>query len=418
MLMPHTIAFYAGPLLITAYRLVMIVLAIPIILRVASGRIRLNLPDYLIGIFSVWSVMCISFNFPEGQSTERAGQFLLEVMFAYFLARAYILNLDQLRGMVRPLFLITALAFILAVPEAVTHQKPIIEWTSNLTGVGRGFYSEGTDVRLGLRRAQAFFENPILYGLFCATCLSLVWFAEGNVRQRATKVAIIVGATFVSLSSAPLLAMSSQFAMIAIEAATRNLRNRLAIVAGVAGTLTVGLQLFTNSGPVGIIVNYLTFNQASSYNRVLIWDFGLQNIMAHPIIGMVPEEWERGAWMKVSIDNFWIYTGLISGFVGWGLLAAALITVLWSFNAVPLKLLTPKHIAFRRGWSLMMIAFALTGFSVMFFGKLQPYFYFMLGLGAAGASIYAEHAKLEMRVRRDAMRARRVATMPGEAVPA
>jgi len=418
MMLPHTIAFYAGPVLVTGYRLVMIVMAVPILLKLTSGRFRLALPDALLASFSAWSLLCIVTNFPVEQSLERGGQFFLEVTLAYFVSRAYISNLDEIYALIRPLFIIVVIAFVLAVPESISHRKPIIELTSELSGIGTGFYYEGTDIRLGLRRAQAFFENPILYGLFCATSLSLVWFAEEKLRPRLAKAALIAGATFVSLSSAPLLAMSSQFVMIGIEAATRSMRNRVPIVLSGVGILIVALQLFTNSGPIGIIINYLTFNQASSYNRVLIWDFGLQNINAHPIFGMVPENWERASWMKVSIDNFWIYTGLISGYVGWGLLAAGLIMVIWRFNAIPLKLLTPRHIAFRRGWTLMMIAFALTGFSVMFFGKMQPYFYFMLGIGAAAASIYAEHAKLAMRAQRDAMRARRVPPMPDEAVPA
>lgn len=418
MLMPHTIAFYAGPVLVTSYRLVMIFLAIPIVLRLASGRVRLGAPDVLIGLFSFWSVLCILMNYPGGQDGERAGQFILEVTLAYFLSRAYISTLDELLGLVRPLFLIAAFAFVLAVPEAITHQKPIIEVTSNLTGIGRSFYSEGTDIRMGLRRAQAFFENPILYGLFCATCVSLVWYTEVRKTQRLTKILVLVGATFVSLSSAPLLALTTQFIMIGIEAATRTLRNRLVIIGGTVAVLFAALQTFTQSGPIGIIINYLTFNQASSYNRVLIWDFGLQNVMRHPIFGMVPENWERAAWMKVSIDNFWIYTGLISGFVGWFLLAASLIVVIWKLNAIPLKLLTRQHIDFRRGWSLMMIAFAFTGFSVMFFGKLQPYFYFMLGIGAAAGAIYAEHARREVKARRDFARQHRRPAAPARPLPA
>jgi O-antigen ligase len=314
--------------------------------------------------------------------------------------------MEQLRSIVKPLFLITAVALVLAVPEAITHQKPIIEYTSKMTGVSPGFYSDGTDVRLGLRRAQAFFENPILFGLFCATCISLVWYNEERLKTRLTKIIVIAAATFISLSSAPLLAMTSQVLMLTIERITRRLNNRILILSALSLTILLGLNAFTKSGPFGLIINYLTFNQASSYNRVLIWDYGLQNISDHPFFGIVPEDWYRAPWMKVSIDNFWIYTGLLSGFVGWALIASAIILIMWRFGQVPLKNLSVKHIGFRRGWAIAMIAFVLTGFSVMFFGKLQPYFYFMVGIGAAGARIYAADSAQKTKQIMDQKRAR------------
>ena len=408
MMLPHTLAFYAGPVLVTTYRLAMIGMAIPIAIRLTSGRVKLGWPDALIGMFAFWSIMCIFMNFGLADGLERAGQLILETVLAYFLSRLFIQNLDHLYGLVRPLFAVTVIALVLAIPEAISHQKPIIEITSKATGMSPGFYAPGTDVRMGLRRAQAFFENPILYGLFCASCLSLVWYTERVVTTRVWKVAVVIAAVFFSASSAPFLTVSAQFIMIAIEQMTRTMKNRIPIILSVSAAIVAGLQVFTNAGPIGIIVNYLTFNQASSYNRVLIWDFGIQNIIRHPLFGMVPEQWVRGAWMKVSIDNFWIYTGLLSGFVGWGLLTAVLVSIIWKFNKVPLRYLTPRHIQFRRGWTLMIVAVAFTGFSVMFFGKLQPYFYFMLGVGAAAASIYTEQFKREARVRRDMDRARAV----------
>lgn len=407
MLLPHTIAFKIGPVLFTSYRVVMIGLTVPILIRLATGRLRLGLPDALVAIFSAWSIMCILINYPDGQNAERAGQFFLEVTLAYYLSRAYISNIEQMYKLAACFFVITAVAGILALPEAITHKKPIIEITSQISGISTGFYFEGTDVRMGLRRAQAFFENPILYGLFCATSFSLIWYTETNALRRAMKLLIITFATFLSVSSAPLLGLMTQLVMICIEISTRNLHNRILIIGGGSAVIFIFLEIFTKSGPLGIIINHLTFNQASSYNRILIWDYGIQNIMKHPFIGIMTDNWERAAFMKVSIDNFYIYTGLISGFVGWGLIVGIIVSVVWRLNSVPLKLLTKRHVDFRRGWSLMMIAFAFTGFSVMFFGKLQPYFYFLLGLGAAAGAIYADYAKREQGAQRAYTRQKR-----------
>lgn len=403
MLLPHTLAFSAGPVLITTYRALMIALTPLIVRQILRQRQEMTLPDIVIAAFTLWSVLCIGINFPGSQSVERGGQFLLEVTSAYFLARVYFRTLDQIYALMRPLLLIITVAVILGIPEAISHQKPIIQYTSQLTGVSPGFYAPGMDVRMGLRRAQAFFENPILFGLFCASGIGLFYYTEPRLLPRILKLLVAATGTFIALSSAPLLAMTSQFVMIAIEMLTRGMRNRLPVLMLLAGTLFFALDTFTQSGPFGIIINYLTFNQASSYNRVLIWRFGLDNITAHPFFGLVPDLWERAAWMKVSIDNFWIYTGLLSGFVGWGLLTFAVVGILWRFNRVPLRDLSKRHIRFRRGWSIMMIAFVLTGFSVMFFGKLQPWFYFLLGLGAAATRIYLIDAQQRRRASIDAI---------------
>jgi hypothetical protein len=55
--------------------------------------------------------------------------------------------------------------------------------------------------------------------------------------------------------------------------------------------------------------------------------------------------------------------------------------------------LPPIYNRFRTGWFFCYIAFAFTGFSVMFFGGLQPLFFFLLGLGGAGIPIYSAALK-------------------------
>lgn len=408
MLLPHTLAFSAGPLLITSFRMVMIVLAIPIAMQINKAKVKLKAADWLIVVFSVWTVLCISINYQNGQNVERAGQFILEVLLPYLLARGYYSDLDQIDKTIKYLFIIVIVAFVLAIPEAISHQKPIIAYTSKLTGINPNFYGDGTDIRHGLRRPQAFFENPILYGIFCATAVPLIWYSEKSKGVLAVKMIIVAAATAISMSSAPLLMMMSQFAFIAIDYATRSMKSRVLIISAAAITLFLALEFLTKSGPLGIIINYLTFNQTSSYARVLIWDYGLQNIIMHPFFGMVVEDWERAAFMSVSVDNFWIYTGLLSGFVGWGLLTLAAITLYRSFLNIPLHLLTKRQIAFRRSWSIMMLAFLFTGFSVMFFGKLQPYFYFLFGMGAAASSFMSQEGNSRLRSRDLATQDRRI----------
>ncbi|AHE56445.1 hypothetical protein NX02_24185 [Sphingomonas sanxanigenens DSM 19645 = NX02] len=392
MMIPHTIAFYAGPVLVTSYRLFMILIVPVLIVKVMAPDMKFHKSDWLLVGFSGWACLCIFLNYPFSAAIERAGQLLLEVTCAYFLGRACFKSLDDIYSILNPLFIIVLLAFVIAIPEAISHRKPLIEYTSQLTGIAPGYYYDGTDVRMGLRRAQAFFENTILFGLFSATLVSLIWYMERRPGVRIGKLLVVIGAVLLSISTTPIISMMTQFVMIAIETATRRIKKRLVNTVVIVAIFALAVNTFTKSGIIGLVINYLAFNRASSYNRILIWDYGLINISAHPIFGMVPEYWVRAPWMKVSIDNFWIYNGLLSGYVGWALTALTLIVTLWQFLAIPKQLITPRHQNFRLAWTFIMLSFALCGFCGTFYGKFQPFYYFLVGMGAAAVPMYQRFA--------------------------
>jgi hypothetical protein len=176
--------------------------------------------------------------------------------------------------------------------------------------------------------------------------------------------------------------------MIAGEFFTRGLKNRVSLALILSTAAAVILNFATNSGVVGFIVNHLTFNQASAYNRLLIWDWGLYNIMANPIFGLDADNWVRAAFMKSSCDNYWIVVTMLGGLPALSFLLAGILATVWSWGKLDLRALTPIYARFRTGWFFCYIAFAFTGFSVMFFGGLQPLFFLFLGLAGAGIPIY------------------------------
>ena len=160
-------------------------------------------------------------------------------------------------------------------------------------------------MRMGMQRAMTVFTHPILYGVFCATLVGLIWQIERRPFQRFVRIAILVAATFFSLSSAPFLVIIVQLFLMVIERATRWLKNRVKIFLSILFTLFVLLETFTGRGFVGTLMIF-TLDPATAYYRKLIWENGIDDVLRNPIFGMRPEEWTRLPWMQLSIDNEWL----------------------------------------------------------------------------------------------------------------
>ncbi|WP_157215848.1 O-antigen ligase family protein [Flavisphingomonas formosensis] len=384
---PITIAGYVGGVLITPYRVYVMILFPYMLFKFFTDKsIKPGPADLLVFVYSAWTIMCVVNNIEDG--VQRAGQYFLETVCAYLLARVTIRSMDDLLHVVKLIFYFSLVAFILAVPEAITRKKFIMDTTSAMTGMHYAQYAEGADVRLGMRRPQAFFSNTILYGLFCASCIALVWYTAKDKMTRWFRFAILAAATFFSLSSGPLLAMNVQLLMIFGEYVTRGVKGRVPITLTLGAIATVVMNVTTNSGIVGFIVNHLTFNSASAFNRILIWNWGVFNIQQHPIFGLDADNWVRAPFMKPSCDNYWIVITMLGGLPALSFLILAILTTMWKFAKIDTRRLPPIYSQFRTGWFFAYIAFAFTGFSVMFFGGIQPLFFFMLGIGGSAIPIY------------------------------
>lgn len=400
---PITMAVYVGTTLFTPFRVIMIGLVISALVTLVRGkRINWNSADLMMVLFAAWTCVCIIRNFDS--PTERLGQFLLESAAAYFVVRLYLDRFAHNIQMIKLMFVIACFAALIAIPESIFHSRFFLQ----ATDLGLGIPYEqaiGRPVfRMELLRAHSFFSHPILYGLFCANCIALVWYTS-QPRAAFVKMLVLGAAVFFSLSSAPLLAMNLQIALIAYESFTRFLTGRFKYLLTAAAVAAVFLQTFTGGGVFGVMINYLTFNQISSYNRVNIWKFGWQNIFENPIFGLVPETWFRAPWMKESIDNFWIYSTMLGGIPALALLSIAIILIMRRFYRAPGSLLPAEMRRFRLGWSFSFIALALAGFSVMLFGQMQPLFYMMLGMAASTAHLFDLEAVRRAKARKASMRA-------------
>jgi O-antigen ligase len=145
------------------------------------------------------------------------------------------------------------------------------------------------------------------------------------------------------------------------------------------------VDVLSNRTPFEVFISYMTFNAHTAYWRVHIWNFGVDNVLAHPIFGLGLHDWARPSWMhSPSVDNFWLLNAMRYGIPGLVLIAAL---YLYSVRTVG------KGIPGAQGedQQLRALAFSLISIgvgicTVHLWGGTYTFFMFLLGAGLFGAA--------------------------------
>src|SRR5699024_297760 len=117
---------------------------------------------------------------------------------------------------------------------------------------------------------------------------------------------VVAMSTFFSLSSGALLAFIVQCGFIAYELVTAPNPRRWRVFAWGCVLGYIVLDLIAAKSPFHTLVHKATFSVGSSYNRILIWRYGTDNVVDNPIFGIGSNDWARPSWMGDSVDNFWL----------------------------------------------------------------------------------------------------------------
>ena len=70
------------------------------------------------------------------------------------------------------------------------------------------------EFRKGLARAASTFDHPIHYGTDCATLFALLWMSEPDKTWRRIRAGGLAVAALLAMSSAPLLSLGVQVALL------------------------------------------------------------------------------------------------------------------------------------------------------------------------------------------------------------
>lgn len=322
--------FFLGSVVLTPTLLYLALGFIPFIALWITGRAGVRMAtDTLVLAFVGWSFFTRLILLDVGEALEPAGVVLLQTGGAYFAGRVLVQNAAATRLVFGTAIAGIALLLPFLLWESLTGTKLLLDAAALF---GKTLVPTYMDPRWGFQRSQGVFEHPILLGMFVATLLSPAIFMFGSTQGKWKPwlaAPLMVLSAMTSLSTGALLSMNIQLGLTLWNAVLRSVKKRWAILIWLVITLYVTADLLSNRTPFHLFVDYATFSAQSSYNRILIWQFGSAAVMGAPLFGHGTDDWERPAFMHASMDNFWLVIAYRYGIPAFLFLAAAFFLTIW-----------------------------------------------------------------------------------------
>lgn len=378
-LCPTEFSLFLDGLRIPPHRLALIAL-----LPIAFGRLilqkNLKIRSYDLAFiaFNVWTVVIYMYHQGQQEGLVYGGSLALDGLGAYLVARTWIRDVALFQAALRTMGYAIAAAGLIALPETLLGQHFIHDILRVITGYT---HPTAVETRLGLTRAYGTFDHPIHYGTFCAALLAQFWYATTSTMERRKRAVLLAGATFLGLSSAPILCLMLQVGMLVWERVTRSTHNRTALTLTAIAGLYIGASMVMERSPINFIATGMTLDSWTGYYRLQIWEYGLQNVVANPWTGIGLNDWERPWWMISStVDAFWLVIAMREGLPG---IASILLGIALNMRAVVKNGLTHRDAQVRRlsrGWIMSLIALSLVGCTVHYWNVLYAFFFFFIGL--------------------------------------
>jgi hypothetical protein len=369
--------FFIGPTRMSPYRLFLVATFLPCLAAWLSGALgKVRLADILMMLTAAWGAIVLIALHGIDTALQSAGIFVIETLGPFLLARKYIRDYAAFQKMVEAL----ALTIIIILPFAIFENvfgSPIL-----IEAFGKIFPAYpviGSELRLGLRRAQGTFEYSILFGIVCSSAFALSYYVGGNAMRRLWRSGLVALTVVTSLSSGPLLSLVIQGILIVWDKITRRMARRWGILTGIIAVIYVAVDLSSNRSPFDVFISYLTFNSDTSYMRVHIWNYGTDSVMRHPILGLGQTEWEHPDWMGGSIDNFWLVAAVRYGIPGFLFIAGSFLAV--CFGLGRLKNLSFEAAQCRKGLIITICGLMFSICTVHVWDAPYVLILFLLGSG-------------------------------------
>lgn len=378
---PQELSLFLGSMRLPIHRVTLIIMFCVAAVVFLRGRvIKLHFFDYAFFAFNLWVVLAFVMHMGAGDGIEYGGSLALESFASYFVARVFIRDEKTFRAALGFIFVAVLVAGAVALPESLFGRHYVHEFLHKLTGY---YHPVGYEKRLGLTRAYSFFDHPIHLGTFCASLFALMWYSERRKVSKFVKTGLVGGATFLGLSSAPLLCIGVQGGLVGWDRVTKGIKNRALITIAIVVGGYIVLSLMATRNPFHILATGLTLDPWTGYYRVMIWTHGIESVINNPLLGIGLNDWVRPAWMYSStVDAFWLVIAMTTGLPALILLASALLSLVLNVHKPRFRPLDLQTRPLRLAWTFALIALSLAGFTVHYWNAIYAYFFFICG--AAG----------------------------------
>lgn len=346
---------------------------LPIIMITRSPRQGwFGVPDALMLLLSVWVALTLVFH----HGTSRlplAVISAIEFFGAYLVGRILVRDFQAFHLFIR--FFLWSLVVLL--PFALFENRfggsPILETLRSFVPVN----PQEIQIRAGGYRAQGVFAHPIHYGLYASCLFAVLFYAYRLGLGRLRALGAVVLSVFLAQSSAPLLALGIQGIVIFWGYITRG---KWRLLFGLSSTVFVALEILSNRGPVILLIETLTLNSRTAWWRIHIWNYGLENVWANPIMGLGLNEWVRPEWLAVTVDNFWLLLAMRHGLPA--VLLILPVILIHSYKIIGQKGLDETQSALRRGYMISFVGLMFSLSTVHIWGQLHVFIMFFIGAGA------------------------------------
>lgn len=318
--------FTVGDVLLSPLRIFILFAAVPLALAILRGAAgKLIWPDYFLLAYVLWIPIPVVLNHGAAAPLPLTAMTILETLVPYMLARLFIRDAESFRLFGRWVLRLVAVLLPFAAIESIADRNLITLVYDAIPGIDV-FRQVEHPPRLGLHRAQGSFEHPILFGVFAVLPLALAWRALfSSAFKRVFWTGISLAAVFFSLSAGALFAAVFQLGLLGYDIIFRSIRTRWRLFATMAVVAYIFGVIFIEANPIVYAISNFTFNSATAFNRVRIWQLGTDVVASSPVFGIAFSDWPRPQWMPPSVDNYWLLIAMRYGMVGFVLFTAAVV---------------------------------------------------------------------------------------------
>lgn len=384
LLIPEQANFQLGGVLLSPYRLFLIPTFLYLLRNALLGQFRFVWPDLAVAGACIWIALAsyMSSNLFE-TAVIQGGAHGLDIALPYFVARFAITSPRDFRVFLILIAPGVGLMGAVVMMESIMGRHLIQPLLAATTGNPNKL---GVEFRLGLMRGSASFPHPILAGI-CLTSFITLYLMSGIRNWPKWIGAIGAVGGFFTMSSAAMLGLVAGTALMAYDwlfSRISNLTWRLFLFA--ISLLFLIVELLSTSGFFNLLVRYVSLNNVSAYNRVLIWRFGTENVARNPWFGIGYDDWDRPSWMQwvnsFSMDHFWL---LLS--VRFGLPVSVLLILATAGGVIVLAVrsvgATPVDARLMRGVAISLAVFALGAVSVALWLNALVWFFTLVGIAVS-----------------------------------
>jgi hypothetical protein len=329
----------------------------------------------------------------------------VEFCGAYLTGRAFVFGQAGVKTFVQVFKLVTIGLISLALVDQLSGRPLIMEFTGKVFGVqfaGGSMMDTRSLFGVTLIRAQSTFDHPILYGTFCALAAPIFLYAELGL-SRFFYFGLCSFGCLLAASSAPLMSLVITTGIFVYDRLLLQFHWRWRLFWSAIAAM-IGLAFLVANYPISWLISHLTFDPASGYYRIMIWELASAQISASPITGFGFALFDNPV-LDTSVDSIWLVGALRYGI--------PMIALLFLANVVACVRALPKSVAqnadpymvnLRTGFSVVISMFLFIGLTVHFWNGSWMFWGLCLGIRASfneyfGATTKQSRRHAHLRVR-------------------